>query len=242
MAKLPQDFTLSGLKKGHSSVTVITGSGFDVEAGIPTFREKGFYEDKEAAYLASVDAFNSDPIRQWRWYLKRFVSYHSTPPAASHIALAELEAELGENFIGIVTQNISGLHLKAGSHKVYEIHGCIREMRNLITGERRPLPELWLKSTPTDEELSCWRPHVCFIGENYDEYPLTESVEACQSCEVVLIICTGGVIHTPVWLAERAQFSGAVVVNINPNPGKIDKVSELTFRGTASEYFQEASV
>ena len=64
MAKLPQDFTLSGLKKGHSSVTVITGSGFDVEAGIPTFREKGFYEDKEAAYLASVDAFNSDPIRR----------------------------------------------------------------------------------------------------------------------------------------------------------------------------------
>ena len=64
MAKLPQDFILSGLKKGHSSVTVITGSGFDVEAGIPTFREKGFYEDKEAAYLASVDAFNSDTIRQ----------------------------------------------------------------------------------------------------------------------------------------------------------------------------------
>ena len=115
-------------------------------------------------------------------------------------------------------------------------------MWNLITGERRPLPELWLKSTPTDEELSCWRPHVCFIGENYDEYPLTESVEVCQSCEVALIIGTGGVIHTPVWLAERAQFSGAVVVNINPNPGKIDKVSELTFRGTASEYFQETSV
>ena len=117
MAKLPQDFTLSGLKKGRSSVTVITGSGFDVEAGIPTFRgEKGFYEDKEAAYLASVDAFNSDPIRRWRWYLKRFVRYHSTPHAASHIALAEIEAELGENFIGIVTQNISGLHLKAGSY------------------------------------------------------------------------------------------------------------------------------
>ena len=91
--QLPQDFTLSGLKKDHLSVTVITGSGFDVEAGIPTFREKGFYEDNETAYLSSVDAFNSEPIRQWRWYLKRFVSYHSTPPAASHIALAELEAE-----------------------------------------------------------------------------------------------------------------------------------------------------
>ena len=64
MVKIPKDYTLSGLKKDHSSVTVITGSGFDVEDGIPTFREKGFYEDKEAAYLASVDAFNSDPM----WY------------------------------------------------------------------------------------------------------------------------------------------------------------------------------
>ena len=109
MAKLPQDFTLSGLKKGRSGVAVITGSGFDLEAGIPTFRgEKGFYEDREAAYLASVSAFNSDPIRQWRWFLKRFVSYHSKPLAASHIAFAELEDDIGENFIGIVTQNISG--------------------------------------------------------------------------------------------------------------------------------------
>ena len=58
----------------------------------------------------------------------------------------------------------------------------------------------------------------------------------------MLIIGTGGVIHTPVWLAERAQLSGAVVVNINPNPGKVDKASVLTFRGTASEYFQEASL
>ena len=56
----------------------------------------------------------------------------------------------------------------------------------------------------------------------------------------MLIIGTGGLIHTPVWLDERAQFSGAVVVNIYPNPGKVDKVSELTFRGTASEDFQEA--
>ena len=70
---------------------------------------------------------------------------------------------------------------------------------------------------------------------------LRNLLKLAKAVRLCWYIGTGGVIHTPVCLAERAQFSGAVVVNINPNPGKVDKVSELTFRGTtASEYFQEA--
>ncbi|MBS1256560.1 MAG: NAD-dependent protein deacylase Sir2 [Deltaproteobacteria bacterium] len=234
----PRDYTLSGLMEGESRITVITGSGIDVEAGLPSFRgEKGYYEDREAAYLASVDALHSEPVRQWRWYLNRFVSYHATPPAASHFALAELEVKSVENFLGIVTQNISGLHRKAGSQKVFEIHGCIHEMRSLKNGRRQPLPKSWIDSPPDDQELKAWRPNVCFIGESYDDYPLPESIEACRNCDVVLVIGTAGVIHTPVWLAEEGRISGAVVVNVNPNPGEVDKVSDHTFRGTASEYF-----
>ena len=226
--KLPQEFTLSGLRKARAGVTVVTGSGIDVEAGLPTFRgEKGYYEDEEATYLASVDALNSEPIRQWHWYIRRFVSYHDTPPAPSHFALAELEAELGDKFLGVITQNISGLHRKAGSQKVYEIHGCIQEMRNLKTGERRTLPNSWVESPPADEELSSWRPHVCFIGESYDGFPLMEAEEACNSCDIMLVIGTSGIIHTPVLLSEMAKLSGAVVVNINPHPGKVDKVSDM---------------
>ena len=239
--KLPQEFTLSGLRKGRAGVTVVTGSGIDVEAGLPTFRgEKGYYEDEEATYLASVDALNAEPIPQWHWYLKRFVSYHDTHPAHSHFALAELEAELDEKFLGVITQNISGLHRKAGSQKVYEIHGCIQEMRNLKTGERQTLPKSWVESPPADEELISWRPNVCFIGESYDGFPLLEAEEACHSCEIMLVIGTSGVIHTPIWLSEMAQLSGAVVVNINPHPGKVDNVSDMNFRGTAAEYFQES--
>ncbi|MAF55543.1 MAG: RNA polymerase subunit sigma, partial [Deltaproteobacteria bacterium] len=134
--KLPQELTLSGLREGRASVAAVTGAGIDSEAGLPTFRgDKGYYEDEEATYLASVDALKAEPSRQWHWYLKRFVSYHDTHPAHSHFALAELEAELGEKFLGIITQNVSGLHRKAGSQKVYEIHGSIQEMRNLKTGE-----------------------------------------------------------------------------------------------------------
>ena len=237
--KLPQKFTLSGLRKGRASVAVVTGAGIDAEAGIPTFRgDQGFYEDKEATYLASVNALEAEPSRVWHWYLKRFVSLHDTHPAHSHFALAELEAELDEKFLGVITQNISGLHRKAGSQKVFEIHGCIQEMRNLKTGERRPLPNSWVESPPVDEELISWRPNVCFFGESYDGFPLPEAEEACKSCDIMLVIGTSGVIQTPIWLSEMAQLSGAVVVNINPNPGKVDKVSNMSFMGKADEYFQ----
>ena len=239
--KLPQEFALSELRKGRASVTVITGSGIDVEAGLPSFRgEKGYYEDEEATYLASVDALDAEPIPQWHWYLKRFVSYHDTHPAHSHFALAELEAELGEKFLGIITQNVSGLHRKAGSQKVYEIHGSIQEMRNLKTGEQQTLPETWVESPPADEELISWRPHVCFFGESYDCFPLPEAMEVCNSCDILLVIGTSGVVHTPVLLSESAQRSGAVVVNINPHPGEVDKISDMNFRGSAAEYFQES--
>ena len=113
-------------------------------------------------------------------------------------------------------------------------------MRNLKTGERRTLPKSWAESPPADEELISWRPNVCFIGESYDDFPLLEAEEACHSCEIMLVIGTSGVIHTPIWLSEMAQLSGAVVVNINPHPGKVDKVSDMNFRGTAAEYFQDS--
>ncbi|SUZ49506.1 uncharacterized protein METZ01_LOCUS2360, partial [marine metagenome] len=80
--KLPQELTLSGLREGRASVAAVTGAGIDSEAGLPTFRgDKGYYEDEEATYLASVDALKAEPSRQWHWYLKRFVSYHDTHPA-----------------------------------------------------------------------------------------------------------------------------------------------------------------
>jgi|TARA_B100000315_G_scaffold6123_1_gene6194 NAD-dependent deacetylase len=239
--KLPQELTLSGLREGRASVAAVTGAGIDSEAGLPTFRgDKGYYEDEEATYLASVDALKAEPSRQWHWYLKRFVSYHDTHPAHSHFALAELEAELGEKFLGIITQNVSGLHRKAGSQKVYEIHGSIQEMRNLKTGEQQTLPETWVESPPGDEELISWRPHVCFFGESYDCFPLPEAMEVCNSCDILLVIGTSGVVHTPVLLSESAQRSGAVVVNINPHPGEVDKISDMNFRGSAAEYFQES--
>ena len=144
-----------------------------------------------------MEAMQNDPIRQWQWYLKRFVNYHDTPPAQSHRLLAAMKEKLAEQFLGLITQNVSGLHCKAGSLKVLEIHGSIREMRDLKTRELRHLPEVWVENPPTEDELQGWRSNVCFIGDSYEDYPLVESIQACRNCEILLVIGTAGIIQTP---------------------------------------------
>ena len=148
-----------------------------------------------------------------------------------------MEEKLAEQFLGLITQNVSGLHRKAGSLKVLEIHGSIREMRNMKTRELRHLPETWVENPPSEDELQGWRPNVCFIGESYEDYPLEESIQACRNCEILLVIGTAGIIHTPVWLAQEARDSGALVINVNPHPGEVDQVAQHSFVGTALDYF-----
>ena len=89
-----------------------------------------------------------------------------------------------------------------------------------------------------NEVLKSWRPHVCLIGESYEEYPFNESIEICCKCEILIIIGTAGIINTPVFLAKIARNSGAIVININPKKGALDEVSNYVFRGRASEYFE----
>ena len=94
-----------------------------------------------------------------------------------------------------------------------------------------------MKNLPSEDELEGWRPNVCFIGESYEDYPLEESIQVCRNCEILLVIGTAGIIHTPVFLAQEARDSGAVVINVNPHRGEVEQVAEHSFVGTALDYF-----
>ena len=235
---IPKQYLFSSLLNGNTKLTVVTGAGIDSDSGLSTFRgEEGHYHDDDATYLASTDALYNEPVKAWQWFIKFFLSYHDILPANSHYSLVELEEKIGDSFVGLITQNISGLHCKAGSKKVLEIHGSIREMRNRQTRELIPLPTSWVNSPPEDEEFMKWRPNVCYINESYSEYPYSESLNACESCDLLLVIGTAGIIPTPIRFAEDARKSGAEVLNINPHSGELDNVSDYVFRGTAQEYF-----
>ena len=153
--EFPKELHFSEILKGKPRISVITGSGIDAEAGLPTFNgENGHYQDEEASYLASIDALRNDPQKTWKWFLDNFVRYHDTKPAKSHYSLSELEERLGTSFIGLITQNISGLHLKAGNKRIHEIHGSIRDMRNTENGILTSIPYSWVNNLPNGIEFT----------------------------------------------------------------------------------------
>ena len=148
------------------SLFVLTGSGISAESGLPTFRGAGgLWRSRRVEELASPQGFDRDPVLVWTWYNQRLAAHRSARPNAGHDALARLETLSGD--FTLATQNVDSLHLRAGSRRVLELHGNLREARCTDCGVRRPLDADGL---PLDEiDHACggrMRPGVVWFGES----------------------------------------------------------------------------
>ena len=117
--------------RGAQRVTVLTGAGVSAESGIPTFRDAqtGLWSHFHAEDLATVAGFQRDPALVWTWYAERRISALQAQPNAAHLALAEIERRVPT--FDLITQNIDGLHQRAGSQRVIEIHGSLARVKCL---------------------------------------------------------------------------------------------------------------
>jgi NAD-dependent deacetylase len=257
---------LSSFRRQKGKVLVLTGAGISAESGIPTFRgEEGYWVVGSRNYMpqemATQRMFRISPEEVWRWYLYRFSICREVEPNAGHFALVDLERAIEDRFV-LVTQNIDGLHRKAGSsvEKTYCIHGDAAWVRcsRLCTHELLPLPKFALrqKDDPFSEEdrrkLTCpncgdWlRPHVLWFDEYYDEefYRFESSVQAASEADLLLVVGTSGATTLPMQIGTLMLQRGAAVVDINleENPfSKMAKMSPRGFfaRGTATEWLPE---
>ena len=196
---------------------VLTGAGVSAESGVPTFRDsqEGLWAKYDPQDLATPEAFLADPELIWRWYRWRRELVAEAKPNPAHLALARL-AELVPRFT-LITQNVDGLHQRAGSDGVIEFHGNLFEDRcfvdgTLVVGD----DSLHLPTCP-----DCGgnlRPGVVWFGETIPEDALDESFAAAADCDVFLSIGTSSLVYPAAGLANLAKVSGAVVAEINPNP------------------------
>jgi NAD-dependent deacetylase len=196
-------------------VTVLTGAGISAESGVPTFRgQEGIWRQYRATDLATPQAFERDPRLVWEFYNWRRQLIAKVQPNPAHYALVTLEKQKPE--FTLITQNVDGLHTRAGSKSVLEIHGCLWKVRctrcyNLSVNEELRLPDL-----PTCERCGgLLRPHVVWFGESLDHQLLNAAIEAAQSCEVMLVVGTSAVVQPAASLALKAKASGAFVAEIN---------------------------
>lgn len=245
---------------GRGLVLALTGAGISAESGVPTFRgEEGYWRIGSQNYfpeqLATRAAFEQMPDEIWGWYLYRRSMCHAAAPNPGHFALARLERELAERFL-LVTQNVDGLHLRAGStlERTYQIHGNLDYMRALHDrdGQTFPLPEAlgiaWeygrgigarereLLVSPLDGTPA--RPHVLWFDETYDEarFRFHSTLAALEHAALVIVIGTSGATNLPTMIVENAfrRRIPLLVVNRDPSP-----FSELAQRSKHGLFVQE---
>lgn len=239
--------------KPDGRVVVLTGAGISAESGIPTFRgPEGYWQPgshlvpEAVRYrpeeLATWAMFSRAPELVWPWYLYRRGVCRAAEPNAAHRALVDLERRLGGRF-QLVTQNVDGLHARAGSTGLFEIHGNIDTMRCLDEdgcGALTPVPatlDVWPKDRPWDAaaraELVCdrcggpARPHVLWFDETYDEpnYRWDSTHRAVNDADLLVVIGTAGATSLPNRMAQLAVARGVPIIDVNPNDNPFAEVA-----------------
>ncbi|RJF72530.1 NAD-dependent deacylase [Deinococcus cavernae] len=222
--------------KTAKRVAVLTGAGISAESGIPTFRDAqtGHWARFRPEDLASPPAYARDPEMVWEWYAGRYREVLNAQPNEGHRLLAGLEREKGEGFF-LATQNVDGLHARAGSKRLVELHGNLLSARDEKTGEIFPLaaPNA-LQTPPTSPNGNRMRPNVVWFGEFLPEDALEAAQNAFHTCEVALIVGTSGVVYPAAGLALEAMAEGAVVIEINPDATELTPLLTFSLREKAS--------
>jgi NAD-dependent deacetylase len=215
-------------------VCVLTGAGISAESGIPTFRDAltGLWARFRPEELATLEAFERNPKFVWEWYESRRAQVLQARPNAGHYALAELARRVPE--LTLVTQNVDGLHQRAGSPGVLEYHGNIlrdRCMVEQVVADRAREAAGQLPRCAACGALL--RPDVVWFGEAIPAEPMRAADRAANDCDVFLSIGTSSLVYPAAGLAEAALRRGATVIEVNPNATDLSPLADVVLRGPA---------
>jgi NAD-dependent deacetylase len=209
-----------------TSVVALTGAGISAESGIPTFRGAGgLWNHYRAEDLATPQAFARDPRLVWEWYGWRQGLIAKAEPNAGHGALAALERRLPG--FTLVTQNVDGLHARAGSVDPIELHGSIWKVRCTGCAAERTL-EVPVEEPPRCEDCGALeRPGVVWFGEELPEDAFDSALSAVTRAQVLLVVGTSGIVQPAASLVEVGRARGALVIEVNPeaSPGGKNRIA-----------------
>ncbi len=217
-------------------VCVLTGAGISAESGIPTFRDAltGLWSKFSPEELATPEAFERDPELVWQWYEWRRELVRRAAPNAGHLALAELARRVPR--VTLVTQNVDGLHQRAGSPGVLEYHGNI--LRDRCTLEQIVAERSEDARTGLPRCASCGgllRPDVVWFGEAIPRQPMLLAAAAAADCDAFLSIGTSSLVYPAAGLAEVALQRGVPVIEVNPNETDLTAQADIALRGPAGQ-------
>lgn len=227
--------TLLAHLRGPGPILVLTGAGISAESGLSTFRGPGgLWEGHDPTTLATPQAFRRDPLLVWRFYAWRRSSAAAARPNAGHMAVAALEAARDD--VRVVTQNVDGLHERAGSRDVIRLHGSLWRLR--CTADGTEWEDLRADLGPLPPRCPCGalaRPAVVWFGESLDEADLRAATERARCARLVLVAGTSSLVHPAAGLPRVALDRGAYVVEINPEPTPLSADASECLAGPSGE-------
>lgn len=217
------------------TIVVLAGSGLSADSGVPTFRDAqtGLWAQYRPEDLASPEAFARDPDTVWQWYRWRRQRIAEVEPNAGHSVLAELEARLPD--LRLVTQNVDGLHQRAGHRDVIEFHGNIHGNRCHREGRLVEVDD------DTDAPPACphcgspVRPSVVWFGEPIPEDAIMRATAAAEACDLFIAVGTSAMVHPAAGLADIARRAGARIAEINPEDTALSEHLDIRIQQRAAE-------
>jgi len=228
---------VASLIKPDSRITVLTGAGVSAASGIPTFRGKdGLWKNHPPEQLATPEAFKRDPRLVWEWYNWRRERISRCLPNAAHRVIAAWSARY--RGFTLITQNVDGLHERAGTSGIIRFHGSIWEVLCLDRCAKSP-PRWWDETVPyVTIPPKCphcgglLRPGVVWFGEGIDEDVIERSMAALE-CDIFMSIGTSAVVYPAAALAGEARRRGAFTAEINPEATPASGTFDLTIQNAA---------
>jgi len=220
-------------------ISCLTGAGISAPSGVPTFRgETCLWKNFRPEELATPQAFSRQPALVWEWYDWRRGLIAKCEPNRGHQVLAEWSRRYKD--FTLITQNVDGLHERAGTENVIRFHGSIWLLRCWDACEASPA-EWWDESESFDKYpppcpycSGYLRPGVVWFGEGIDHQVLSSSVDA-TNCDIFLSIGTSAVVYPAAGLIAQAKSQGAYIVEINLEPAAGSSAVDLFLQGSADQ-------
>lgn len=226
--------------KSAKKIVFITGAGISAESGIPTFRgTDGIWNKMKPEELASFNGFMKNPDLVWEWYQHRRNIIRNVQPNPGHFAIAELEKYFD---VTVVTQNIDNLHRRAGSSKIYELHGNIERnfCINCHTFYNDEEFTITQKKVPTCKKCGgLIRPDVVWFGEMLPQDQFTGGETAAEWSDICFVVGTSSVVFPAAYIPQSAKRAGSYLVEINIESTDLTYYADYSIFGKAGEVLPE---
>jgi NAD-dependent deacetylase len=224
--------TLKLRLKGSKRIVFLTGAGISQESGIATFRgSEGLWRKYDPMKLASAKAFSDDPRLVWNWYNDRRKKILAAKPNAGHVSIANLQ---NYRHVSVVTQNIDGLHQRAGSREVIELHGNIFTTKCTKCDFRGNTRDEFFELPPRCGICGSYlRPDVVWFGEGIKQEVWNEAVMHSNNCDAMIIVGTSLAVSPANNLLSYAKNNNAMLVEINPEKTPFSYQMDFSIRQTA---------